>query len=192
MGMAEGGAVREMGKSLCSLWFQPGWRNRGAEGSGRKHSYNQSRHLEQETGETIAAGLPAFSRHRQGWGRTEVATCWVSSREASFRGWGPESSGRKTPQKHGSELDKGVDSKPHLLPSPFSHVAIPLPPLLLSSFLPPPWGASPGFLDLVPLDLAKMDMSVTPLYLSPYILSAKVRQMCSGRSSKETVLSLNG
>lgn len=126
MGMAEGGAVGEMGKSLCSVWFQPGWRNGGAEGSQRKHSYNQSRHLERETGETTAAGLPAFSRHHQGWGRTEVATCWVSSREASCRVWGPESSGRRRPQEHESELDEGRDSKPDLLSSPSSHAAITL------------------------------------------------------------------
>lgn len=120
------GQSGKWGKSLCSVWFQPGWRNGGAEGSQRKHNDTQSRHLERETGETTAAGLPAFSCYRQGWGRTEVATYGVSSREALCRVWGPESSGRRRPQEHESELDEDGDSKPDLLPSPSSHAAIPL------------------------------------------------------------------
>lgn len=51
------------------------------------------------------------------------------------------STGRKTPQKHGSELDKGVDPKPDLLSSPSSHVAIPLPS---SAFSCPPSHRLPG------------------------------------------------
>lgn len=46
----------------------------------------QSWHVEQESGETTAVHLPAFSHHHQGLGRTEVTTCWVSSKEAAGGG----------------------------------------------------------------------------------------------------------